>query len=215
MFGYAMLVARCRSSCRTSSCAGGLRQGVGPRLRARQLSLKNFHFVLFEHATAAKSVLNAFLLPAPRPPPAVIITLGVAYIVRAALVPFGGMLGFLCIAPFVIPGVVLAIGFYAAYAPPPLALYGTALILILAFTTRFLPIGYVNCQRGHAQHQSRDGGGGARAGRQPADRAAPRRGAAAQAQPARRLAADLHSGDARAVVGDLPLRARAPRSSRS
>ena len=58
--------------------------------------------------------------------------------------PFGGVLGFLCVAPFVIPGVVLAIGFYAAYAPPPLALYGTALILILAFTTRFLPIGYVN-----------------------------------------------------------------------
>ena len=58
--------------------------------------------------------------------------------------PFAGVLGFLCIAPFVIPGIVLAIGFYAAYAPPPLALYGTALILILAFTTRFLPIGYVN-----------------------------------------------------------------------
>ncbi len=72
------------------------------------------------------------------------VPLGVAYIVTRRLVPFGGILGFLCIAPFVIPGVVLAIGFYAAYAPPPLALYGTALILILAFTTRFLPIGYVN-----------------------------------------------------------------------
>ena len=57
--------------------------------------------------------------------------------------PFGGILGFLCLAPFVIPGVVLAIGFYAAYAPPPFAL-GTALIPIIAFTTRFLPIGYVN-----------------------------------------------------------------------
>jgi len=39
---------------------------------------------------------------------------------------------------------VLAIAFYAAYAPPPFALYGTATILILAFATRFLPIGYVN-----------------------------------------------------------------------
>ena len=47
-------------------------------------------------------------------------------------------------APFVVPGIVLAIGFYAAYAPPPLALYGTATILILAFATRFLPIGYAN-----------------------------------------------------------------------
>ena len=47
-------------------------------------------------------------------------------------------------APFVIPGIVLAIGFYAAYTRPPLVLYGTAWILILAFTTRFLPIAYVN-----------------------------------------------------------------------
>ena len=53
-------------------------------------------------------------------------------------------------APFVIPGVVLAIGFYAAYAPPPLALDGTALILILAFTTRFLPIAYINASAASA-----------------------------------------------------------------
>ena len=55
-----------------------------------------------------------------------------------------GVLSFLAMAPFVVPGIVLAIGFYAAYAPPPLALYGTATILILAFTTRFLPIAYAN-----------------------------------------------------------------------
>jgi len=53
-------------------------------------------------------------------------------------------LSFLCLAPFVVPGIVLAIGFYAAYAPPPFALYGTAAIMILAFTTRFLPIAYAN-----------------------------------------------------------------------
>jgi iron(III) transport system permease protein len=44
----------------------------------------------------------------------------------------------------VIPGLVLAIGFYAAYAPPPLALAGTATILVLAFVTRFLPVAYAN-----------------------------------------------------------------------
>lgn len=49
-------------------------------------------------------------------------------------------------APFVVPGIVLAIAFYSAYAPPPLALYGTSLIIILAFTTRFLPIGYANAE---------------------------------------------------------------------
>jgi iron(III) transport system permease protein len=54
------------------------------------------------------------------------------------------VLAFLTMAPFVVPGIVLAIGFYAAYARPPLVLYGTAWILILAFATRFLPIAYVN-----------------------------------------------------------------------
>src|SRR3546814_3604779 len=48
-------------------------------------------------------------------------------------------------APFVIPGIVMAIGFYAAYASPPVALYGTAALMILAFTARFLPIAYANC----------------------------------------------------------------------
>ena len=108
------------------------------------VTLANFHFILFEHATAAQSVINSFVYGGISATIAVFLTLGVAYIVARKLIPFGGVLGFLCVAPFVIPGVVLAIGFYAAYAPPPLALYGTALILILAFTTRFLPVGYVN-----------------------------------------------------------------------
>ncbi len=108
------------------------------------ISWANFHFILFEHATAAQSVINSFVYGGISATVAVFLTLGVAYIVARRLIPFGGVLGFLCVAPFVIPGVVLAIGFYAAYAPPPLALYGTALIMILAFTTRFLPVGYVN-----------------------------------------------------------------------
>ncbi len=108
------------------------------------LTFRNFHFVLFEHATAASAVGHSFLYAAASATVATVIAIGVAYIVNRRLIPFAEGLGFLCIAPFVIPGVVLAIGFYSAYAPPPVALYGTAWIMILAFTTRFLPIGYVN-----------------------------------------------------------------------
>ncbi len=108
------------------------------------LTFRNFHFVLFEHATAASAVGHSFLYAAASATVATVIAIGVAYIVNRRLIRFAEGLGFLCIAPFVIPGVVLAIGFYSAYAPPPVALYGTAWIMILAFTTRFLPIGYVN-----------------------------------------------------------------------
>ena len=42
--------------------------------------------------------------------------------------------------PFVIPGIVLAIGFIAGFSQPPLALYGTAAILVMAYVSKFLPI---------------------------------------------------------------------------
>jgi iron(III) transport system permease protein len=89
-------------------------------------------------------VLNSLLYGGAAAFIAIFVALFIGYIVQRRLVPFGGILGFLCVAPFVVPGIVLAIGFYAAYAPPPVALYGSAWILIFAFTTRFLPIAYIN-----------------------------------------------------------------------
>jgi iron(III) transport system permease protein len=79
---------------------------------------------------------------------AIILALAIAYVVSRKLVPWSNVLAFLCMAPFVIPGIVLAIGFYAAYTSPPLALYGSATILILAFVTRFLPIAYTSSAAG-------------------------------------------------------------------
>ena len=116
----------------------------GKGFSLENFTLQNYAYILFEHATAGWSVVNSFLFAAAAAFLAIGLALIIAYMVIRKLLPFGGVLAFLCMAPFVIPGIVLAIGFYAAYAPPPLALYGTATILILAFATRFLPIAYAN-----------------------------------------------------------------------
>ncbi len=108
------------------------------------LTFKNFSYILFEHETAAQSVVNSFTYAAAAAFIAITLGLAIAYIVSRKLLPYAGVLSFVAMAPFVVPGIVLAIAFYAAYAPPPFALYGTATILILAFATRFLPIGYAN-----------------------------------------------------------------------
>lgn len=108
------------------------------------LTLHNFTYLLFEHDTAAQSVVNSFTYATSAACIAIVLGLSIAYISTRRLLPFSNVLSFLCMAPFVVPGIVLAIAFYAAYAPPPFALYGTATILILAFATRFLPIGYSN-----------------------------------------------------------------------
>ena len=89
-------------------------------------------------------MINSFTYAAAAACIAIVLGLSIAYIVSRRLLPFAGVLSFLAMAPFVVPGIVLAIAFYAAYAPPPFTLYGTATILILAFATRFLPIGYAN-----------------------------------------------------------------------
>ncbi|WP_254453677.1 iron ABC transporter permease [Siccirubricoccus sp. G192] len=108
------------------------------------LTLGNYHYLLFQHDAAWPAVVNTFVFSAVSATAAMGLALAIAYIVKRQLMPFGMALAFLCMAPFVIPGIVMAIGFYSAYAGPPLTLYGTAAIMILAFITRFLPIAYAN-----------------------------------------------------------------------
>jgi len=114
----------------------------GRGLRLDNLTLDNFAYLLFRHPGARGSIVNSFEYAGSAATIALLLAVGIAYIASRRLVRFGGMLGILCMTPFVIPGIVLAIAFYGAYAPPPFSLYGTGLILILAFTTRFLPIAY-------------------------------------------------------------------------
>ena len=108
------------------------------------LTLRNLRFVLFDQSATQAAAVHTFVYGATASAIALVLALSIAYIVQRRLVPFGNALSFLAMAPFVIPGIVLAIGFYAAYTRPPLAFYGTAWILILAFATRFLPIAYAN-----------------------------------------------------------------------
>ena len=110
------------------------------------LTLANLKWVLWDQSAMQEAIVNTFTYAGSASAIAIVLALCIAYIVQRQLVPWGGVLSFVSMAPFVIPGIVLAIGFYAAYTRPPLAIYGTGLILILAFATRFLPIAYANSQ---------------------------------------------------------------------
>jgi iron(III) transport system permease protein len=145
LFGYAALILSLSVVLPYLVLAqAALSKAWGRGLHWNNLTLHNFYYLLFQHETASKSVINSFTFAAAAACIAIALGLSIAYIVSRRLLPAAGALGFVAMAPFVVPGIVLAIAFYAAYAPPPLALYGTALILILAFATRFLPIGYAN-----------------------------------------------------------------------
>jgi iron(III) transport system permease protein len=149
MFGYALFV--CALSVLLPMLfllQAAFAKAWGRGFALDNLTLRNFYYVMFEQTQAQKAIVNTFLYSGATAFAAIGLALAIAYVVSRRLVPWGQVLAFLCMAPFVIPGIVLAIGFYAAYAPPPLALYGTAAILILAYTTRFLPIAYASSAAG-------------------------------------------------------------------
>jgi iron(III) transport system permease protein len=103
-----------------------------------------YHWALFENAPTRLAVFHSLSYGAAAATVATILAFLIAYTANRRLFPGAQALGIVCMAPFVVPGIVLAIGIYAAYSHPPLVLYGTATILIIAFTTRFLPIAYSN-----------------------------------------------------------------------
>ncbi len=127
-------------------CQAAFAKAWGRGFSLDNVTLANLRFTLFENTLTRNATIHTFVYAGAAALIAVLLAMVVAYIVHRELVGrrIGGALSFLTMAPFVIPGIVLAIGFYAAYTHAPLLLYGTAWILILAYATRFLPIAYAN-----------------------------------------------------------------------
>lgn len=127
-------------------CQAAFAKAWGRGFSLDNLTFNNVYRTVFDNELTRTATLHTFLYAGTASALAIGLALCVAYVVNRGLVSknVGNMLGFLTMAPFVVPGIVLAIGFYAAYTRPPLLLYGTAWIMILAFATRFLPIAYVN-----------------------------------------------------------------------
>lgn len=103
-----------------------------------------YRWALFDNPETQAAIVHSFLYAFAAATIAVALAVTIGFAVQRGLVPGAHVLSFICMAPYVIPGIILAIGFYAAFSRPPLLLYGTAWMLIVAFATRFLPIAYSN-----------------------------------------------------------------------
>lgn len=113
-------------------------------LTADNLTLANFYQALVGQPSIRESLFNTFHYAFWAATICTVLGFAVAYISQRRLLPFASVLSGITLAPFAVPGIVLAICFYAAYAPPPFSLYGLGLLIIIAFVTRFLPIAFVN-----------------------------------------------------------------------
>src|SRR3954467_8721661 len=109
-------------------------------------TLHNIHFVFFELSATKLAVKNTFLLGVASATIGTIMAVVIAYVTTRKAIRGYRALGFLATAPVAIPGIVLGVGLFLSYARPPLVLYGTLWILLIAFVTIALPAAYQQLQ---------------------------------------------------------------------
>jgi iron(III) transport system permease protein len=110
------------------------------------LTFHNIRFVFVEFSQTQLALRNTFLLGLMAATAGTALALVVSYLTTRRLVVFHRALGFLATAPMAIPGIVLGVGLFLSYTRPPLVLYGTLWILLLAFLTIELPAGFQQLQ---------------------------------------------------------------------
>ena len=122
-----------------------LSKAWGRGLASGNLTLGNYRTIFFEQVTVRDAIVNTVSYSMATALICVLMGICIAYATQRRVTPFPTVIQFLALAPVAVPGLILAIGLYAAYAGPPFSLYGTGLLIVVAFTTRFLPIAVTAC----------------------------------------------------------------------
>lgn len=115
-------------------------------ISAHNFTLEHIRFVFFELSETDIAVRNTFELGILAATVGTVITVVVGYITARQAVVGYRALGFLATAPIAIPGIVLGVGLFFAYTRPPIVLYGTLWILLLAYVTLAMPAAYQQMQ---------------------------------------------------------------------
>jgi iron(III) transport system permease protein len=108
-------------------------------LESGTLTLRNYAYVLFEFSLTRHSIVNSLWLAASAATVAMVVGTLIAYLDLRTLFAGRRALDYLSLVPLGLPGIVLSVGLIQAWIRPPLVLYGTAGILLVAYVARFVP----------------------------------------------------------------------------
>ena len=111
-------------------------------LKLENLTLDNWRVAVTGYSATKDAVINTLELGVLTGTLGVALAVIVAYAVNRKLFSGYQTLAYLSVAPTVVPAIVLAAGLLIAYSGPPFFLYGTIWILLLAYLTKELPVGY-------------------------------------------------------------------------
>ncbi|MBV9968421.1 MAG: iron ABC transporter permease [Xanthobacteraceae bacterium] len=106
------------------------------------LTLHNIEFVFFELSATRLAFENTLILCTAAATIGTAMAVVIAYMTARKAIAWHKVLEFLATAPVAVPGIVLGVGLFLSYTRPPIVLYGTLWILLIAFVTIALPSAY-------------------------------------------------------------------------
>ncbi|HXV81659.1 MAG TPA: ABC transporter permease subunit, partial [Candidatus Binatia bacterium] len=105
---------------------------------AANLTLQNFNYVLSFEA-AQRAIMNSLFLGAVAATVAMLVGTVISYLHVKAKLRGSRVLDFLATIPYAVPHTVIAIAMILAWARPPVSLYGTLWIILVAYLAVYLP----------------------------------------------------------------------------
>jgi iron(III) transport system permease protein len=110
----------------------------GAPMTAANLTLDNFAYVL-KFEAARRAIANSLLLAAAAATVTMFVGVVISYMQVKAKLKGSRTLDFLATIPYAVPHTVIAIAMILAWARPPVSLYGTLWIILVAYLAVYLP----------------------------------------------------------------------------
>jgi iron(III) transport system permease protein len=105
------------------------------------LTLQHYRFVLLEYDVTRRAIVNSLILASATATLAVLIGSFVGWLDLRTALRGRKLLDYASLVPLGLPGIVVAVALIQFWLRVPLPIYGTLLIILLAYTGRFIPLG--------------------------------------------------------------------------
>jgi iron(III) transport system permease protein len=107
----------------------------------QNLTLQHYRFVLLEYDVTRRAIVNSLILASGTATLAILIGSFVGWLDLRTALRGRKLLDYASLVPLGLPGIVVAVALIQFWLRVPLPIYGTLLIILLAYTGRFIPLG--------------------------------------------------------------------------
>lgn len=106
----------------------------------QNLTLRHYRFILLEYDVTRRAIANSLLLAAAAATITVFLGSLIGWIDLRTRLPGRKLLDYASLVPLGLPGIVVAVALIQFWLRVPLPIYGTLLIILLAYTGRYVPL---------------------------------------------------------------------------